>query len=62
MSLLEWKLHPNLRIAQLPRYNSLLYDPDMEAVDEMAQSWKGEPNYINSPFKTIPQILDKVME
>ena len=52
----------SLRTTQLPRYNSLLWDPASEAVDAMAQNWSGEINFVNAPFKMIPRILDKIAE
>ena len=47
------------RTTQLPRYNSLIYNPATDGVDAMAQSWNGENNYINTSFKMISQLLDK---
>lgn len=48
------------RTTQLKRYNSRWWDPESEAVDAMAQNWRGENNFINAPFKLLPQILDKI--
>lgn len=52
----------SLRTAQLPRYNSLWWDPGSEAIDAMAQDWSQENNFINAPFKLIPRILRKIQE
>jgi ribonuclease HI len=50
----------SLRTTQLHRYNSRWWDPATEGIDAMAQTWTGENNYVNPPFKMIPHILDKV--
>ena len=51
----------SLRTAQLPHYNSWIYDPGTEPLGAMAQDWSQENNFINLPFKLIPQILDKLI-
>ena len=51
----------SFRTAQLPRYNSRLYDPATEAVDAMAQHWGHENNFVNAPFSMLPRILDKIV-
>ena len=45
---------------QLPRYNSLFWDPHTEAVDAMSQPWQGENNYINPPFWMLGKIVKKL--
>ena len=43
---------------QLPRYNSRYMDPYAEAVDAFAQqNWGAENNYVNAPFRLIPDVL-----
>ena len=46
---------------QLPRYNSLYYDPFTEGVDALAQrDWTRMNNYVNAPFFLIPRVLDVI--
>ena len=45
---------------QLPRFNSLYWDPMTEAVDAMMQSWEGENNYVNPPFWLLSKVMKKV--
>ena len=47
---------------QLPRFNSLYWDPKTEAVDAMMQNWVGENNFVNAPFWMLPKIIRKVKE
>ncbi len=44
----------------LPRYNSRLPDPAAEAQNALAQSWSSESNFVNAPFRLLPQILSKI--
>ena len=47
-----------LHNCQIPRYNSMFMDPQMEAVDALAQSnWNQEMNFCNPPFHLIQKIL-----
>jgi len=46
----------------LPRYNSRFYHPQAEATDAMTQDWSQENNYINPPFRMLPQIIKKVLQ
>lgn len=49
--------------AQLPRYNSRFHDPQAMGVDALAQpDWANENNFINPPFRLLPQILAKVQQ
>lgn len=52
----------SLRTTQLPRYNSLMWDPETEGVDALAQNWRDTNNFINAPFKLLPRILAKIQE
>lgn len=52
----------SITTTQLTRYNSQFYDPETEAVDALAQSWIGENNFVNCPFKLIPQVLKLVQQ
>lgn len=46
---------------QLPRYNSLYWDPGTEGVDALHQSnWQSEMNFVNPPFRLLPKILDHI--
>ncbi|MES9880717.1 MAG: reverse transcriptase domain-containing protein [Sedimenticola sp.] len=45
---------------QLPRYNSLSYDPETEAIDALSQDWRNEVNFVNAPFRLIPKVIDLV--
>ncbi len=43
---------------QLPRYNSLTWDPQTSGVDALAQSdWNQHNNYVNPPFLLLPRVL-----
>ena len=44
--------------AQLPTYNSRYYDPQSSGTDALAQqNWGQFNNFVNPPFRMIPQIL-----
>ena len=63
----KWGPHSIDRFAspmtsQLPRYNSLYLDPETEAVDAMAQSWKNEKNFINPPFWMLGHIIKNLIQ
>ena len=46
---------------QLPRYNSRFLDPLTEAVDALAQQdWSQENNYVNPPFRLLPQVVETI--
>ena len=46
---------------QLPRYNSISYDPETEGIDALSQNnWGQEVNFVNPPFRLIPQVLKTV--
>jgi hypothetical protein len=47
---------------QLHRYNSRFFDPQAEATDAMTQDWSKENNFINSPWRMLPQIISKIKE
>lgn len=47
---------------QLPRFNSLFWNPGTEAVDAMAQDWRRENNFVNPPFWMLGRILHLVRE
>ena len=47
---------------RLPRYNPRFYHPQAEATDAMSQNWSQENNYINPPFRVLPQIIKKVLQ
>jgi len=46
----------------LPRYNTRFFDPQAEATDAMAQNWSQENNFINAPFRLLPQIIRKIQQ
>ena len=46
----------------LPRYNSLMHDPQSEAIDGLAQDWRGENNYLNPPWDMLDQVAQKLEE
>ena len=51
----------SLLTTQLPRYNSWWFDPNSEGIDALAQSnWAGENNFVNAPFRLLPQVLTKI--
>ena len=44
---------------QLPRYNSLFWDPGTEGVDALYQTnWESEVNFVNPPFRLLPKVVD----
>jgi len=46
---------------QIPRYNSLYWDPETAGVDCLAQQdWGNENNYVCPPFRLIPKIIRKL--
>lgn len=46
---------------QLPRYNSLFWDPETEGVDALHQNdWHTEMNFVNPPFRLLPKIVDHI--
>lgn len=62
----EWGPHSVDRFAAennhlLPRFNARWRCPTAEAVDAFSQHWGGgENNFINPPFRLLPQILRKI--
>lgn len=60
---LLWGLHTVDRFAaqgndQLDRYNVLYWDPEVEAVDALAQQdWARGNNWVNALFWLLPRIL-----
>jgi ribonuclease HI len=42
------------------RYNSRSRDPEAEAVDCFTQTWTLENNFINPPFRLLPQIIQQL--
>ena len=72
----KWRLHPRLfrMIDQIyhphsvnrftlnttMQLNSLFYDPGTEAVYVLTLLWIVENNFVNCPFKLIPQVLTLV--
>jgi hypothetical protein len=51
----------SLTSTQLPRYNSLHWDPMTSGVDALAQpDWGVEMNFVNAPFYLIPKILQVI--
>ena len=52
----------SIMTTQVERYNSRFHDPKTEAVDALAQSWIGENNFVNCPFKLIPRVLTLVCQ
>lgn len=52
----------SISTTQLPMYNSRYSDPGTAGIDALAQNnWGSENNYINAPFRLIPQVLDKII-
>lgn len=47
----------SFRTKQLPFYNTIYYDPQSEAVNTMAQNWRGENNFVNPPFWMLNRII-----
>lgn len=46
----------------LSRYNSQFWDPYTEGVDALAQTnWASENNFVNAPFRMIPQVLNVII-
>ena len=44
---------------QLPLYHSQYHDPNTSGVDALAQqNWGQHVNFVNCPFRLIPQVLD----
>ena len=52
----------SITTTHLRRYNSQFHDPASEAVDALAQSWVGEMNFVNPPFRLIPKILTLIQQ
>lgn len=53
----------SITTTQLPRYNSRFLDPLSEGVDALAQSnWHQENNYVNSPFRLLPQVIQVIQQ
>ncbi len=49
----------SMTTAQLPMYNSYVFDPQSSGVDALAQdNWGSLNNYVNAPFRLLPRILD----
>ena len=48
----------NSKNAKLPRYNSLFWNPECEAVDAFSQDWGGERNWIVPPTMLIPRVIE----
>ena len=48
---------------QLPRYNSLYWDPETDGVDALHQSnWFTEVNFVNPPFRMLPQVINHICQ
>ena len=48
---------------QLPRYNSLYWDPETEGVDAVHQSnWLTEVNFVYPPFRMLPQVINHICQ
>lgn len=46
---------------QLPRYNSLSFDPETEGIDALSQeNWMAESNFVNPPFRLISKVLNVI--
>ncbi|OGV83716.1 MAG: hypothetical protein A2340_12880 [Lentisphaerae bacterium RIFOXYB12_FULL_60_10] len=45
---------------QTPRFNSAMPQPGSEAIDALTQDWSNENNWINPPWRLIPQVLNKL--
>ena len=46
---------------QLPRFNSRFWEPHTEGIDALAQqNWGQEINFVNPPFRLIPQVLSVI--
>lgn len=45
---------------QTRRFNSAMLQPGSEAVDALTQSWAHDNNWINPPWRLIPQVLSKL--
>lgn len=62
-----WRQHTIDRFAsmlttQTPVYNSRFLDPLSQGVDALAQNdWAEHNNFVNPPFRMIPQILDTIV-
>ena len=51
----------SMTTTQLPMYNSYMLDPLSSGVDALAQhDWGSMNNYVNPPFRLIPQVLDVI--
>jgi ribonuclease HI len=55
--------------AQVPRYNSMLADPNCEAVDAFKQNWRYNPldrtieqNWMNPPFHLLLEVVMKIIQ
>ena len=51
----------NMSNAQTEVYNSLWVDPMTAGVDAFSQSWAGENNFINPPFRLLNRVVDKII-
>ena len=49
--------------AVAPRFNSLHWEPDVEAIDALQQDWAAESGlqWINPPFNLMPRVLQKLV-
>eukprot|EP00117_Sycon_ciliatum_P035818 scpid46825/ scgid27071/ len=45
---------------QLPRFNSRWLDHRTEAVDALAQNWRGTHSFVNPPFRLLPEIISLI--
>ena len=48
---------------QLPRYNTLYWDPGTEGVDALHQrNWPSEINFVNPPFRLLQKVVDHIQQ
>lgn len=46
---------------QLPKFNSRYHNPLASGIDALAQQdWESHNNYVNPPFRLLPQVLDVI--
>ena len=53
----------SMMTAQVPKYNSLYWDPLTCGVNALAQNdWILFNNYVNAPFSLLPKIIDTIVQ
>ena len=51
----------SMATTQLPKFNSLFWDPHTSGVDALAQTdWGSENNYVNAPFRMLGRVIEVV--